>query len=51
MPDLTLCTKDFWIKGQVAYCDVRICNPIAKCHLNQKLSAVHKNKKEKKRQL
>ena len=43
--------KDFWIKGQVAYCDVRVFNPIAKCHLNQSLSSVHRrNEAEKKRQ-
>ena len=43
--------KDFWIKGQVTYCDVRVFNPISKCHLNQSLSAIHKrNESEKRRQ-
>lgn len=43
--------KDFWIKGQVTYCDIRVFNPISKCYLNQSLSAVHKrNESEKKRQ-
>ena len=41
----------FWIKGQIAYCDVRVFNPIAKCHLNKSLPSVHKkNENEKKRQ-
>ena len=43
--------RDFWIKGQIVYCDILIFNPITKCHLNQSLSAVHKkNECEKKRQ-
>ena len=43
--------KDFWIKGQVAFSDIRVFNPLAKCHLSQSLSAVHrKNEMEKKRQ-
>jgi len=43
--------RGFWIKGQTAFCDVRVFNPIAKCNLNQSLPAAHKkNENEKKRQ-
>ena len=35
--------RSFWIKGQMAYSDVRICNPLAKCHRNLSLQAAHKN--------
>ena len=43
--------RGFWIKEQTAYCDVRVFNPIAKCHLSQSLPAAHKkNENEKKRQ-
>lgn len=42
--------RGFWIRGQMAHCDIRVFNPLAKVHLNQSLSAVHrKNENEKKR--
>jgi hypothetical protein len=43
--------RSFWIKGQTAYIDVRVFNPLAKCYLNQTLLSAHKrNENEKKRQ-
>ena len=40
-----------WIKGQTAFCDVRVFNPLAICHLHHSLPAVHKkNENEKKRE-
>ena len=43
--------RGFWVKGQTAYCDVRVFNPLAKCYLNQSLVSAHKrNENEKKRQ-
>ena len=40
----------FWTRGQMAFADVRVFNPLAKCHRNQILQAVHrKNENEKKR--
>ena len=42
--------RGFWTRGQMAYADVRVFNPLAKCHRNQTLQAVHrKNENEKKR--
>jgi len=42
--------KDFWVKGQLAYVDIRVFNPLAKSHLNQSIQAAHKkNENEKKR--
>ena len=46
-----LCARSFWIKGQTAYCDVRVFNPLAKCYMHQNLAAAHKrNEAEKKLQ-
>ena len=46
-----VCARGFWVKGQMAYCDVRVLNPLARCYLNQNLSIAHKrNEQEKKRQ-
>lgn len=42
--------KGFWTKGQTAFCDIRVFNPLAKCHLSQSVSAVQKkNENEKKK--
>ena len=42
--------RSFWVKGQVAYADVRVFNPLAKSHKNLTLQAAHKkNENEKKR--
>ena len=43
--------RGLWINGQTAFCDVRVFNPLARCHLHHSLPAVHKkNKNEKKRE-
>ena len=42
--------RGLWINGQTAFCDVRVFNPLARCHLHHSLSAVHKkNENEKER--
>ena len=41
--------RSFWIKGQMAYSDVRIFNPLAKCHRNLSLQAAHKNNENEKK--
>ena len=42
--------KGFWIRGQTAFADIRVFNPLAKSHLKQSLSANHKkHENEKKR--
>ena len=39
------------INGQTASCDVRVFNPLARCHLHHSLMTVHiKNEIEKKRE-
>ena len=44
-------TRGLWINGQTAFCDVRVFNPLARCHLHHSLPAVHKkNENEKKRE-
>ena len=48
---LDVSVRGFWQRGQCAFYDVRVFNPIAKSHLNQKLdTAFRSNEKEKKRQ-
>ena len=43
--------RGLWINGQKAFCDVRVFNPFARCHLHHSLPAVHKkNENEKKRE-
>ena len=37
------------IHRQTTFCDVRVFNSLAKCHLHYSLSAVHKNKENKKK--
>ena len=47
---LDISIRDFWQRGQRAFADVRIFNPFAKTHLNQKLeNCLSNNKKEKKK--
>ena len=42
--------RDFWVRGQLAYVDIRVFNPLAKSYLNQSLQSAHrKNENEKKR--
>ena len=39
------------MNGQMTFCDVRVFNPLARCHLHHSLPAVHKkNESEKKRE-
>lgn len=41
--------RKFCVKGQEAFCNVRVFNPLAKCYLNQSLLSDHKrNGNEKK---
>ena len=47
-PDVA--ARGFWVRGQKAFADVRIFNPIAKQYSKQDLKSSHrKNEKEKKR--
>ena len=44
-------TTVLWINGQTAFCDVRVFNPLAICHIHHSLPAIHKkNENEKKRE-
>ena len=40
---LDVAARDFWQRGKMAFFDVRIFNPFAKTHLDQKLDTVFKN--------
>ena len=43
--------KGLWVDGQMAFCDVRVFNPLLRCHLHYSLPAVHKkNENETKRE-
>ena len=47
---LDISIRDFWQRGQRAFADVRIFNPFAQTHLNQKLeNCFSNNEKEKKK--
>ena len=41
--------RGLWINGQTAFCDVRVFNPLARCHLHHSLPAVHKKNENKKK--
>ena len=41
--------RDFWRRGQRAFVDVRIFNPLARSNIGQELSAAHKSNEEQKR--
>ena len=41
--------KGLWIDGKTAFCDVRVFNPLARCHLHHSLPAVHKKNENKKK--
>ena len=42
--------RGFWIRGQTAFSDIRVFNPLANCYRNQTLEASHRrNENEKKR--
>ena len=34
--------RGLWINGQTAFCDVRVFNPLVKCHLHHSLPAADK---------
>ena len=43
--------KGLWVDGQMAFRDVRVFNPLLRCHLHYSLPAVHKkNENETKRE-
>ena len=43
--------RGLWINRQTAFREVRVFNPLARCHLHHSLPAVHKkNESEKKRE-
>ena len=41
--------RGLWINGQRAFCDIRVFNPLARCHLHHSVPAVHKNHENKKK--
>lgn len=46
-PDLS--ARGFWLRGQKVFCDVRVFNPLTKCHRTKPITKVHElNEKEKK---
>ena len=46
---LDVAARGFWMRGQRAFCDVRVFNPLAKCHRSKPLAKIHEiNEKEKK---
>ena len=46
---LDVAARGFWMRGQQAFCDVRVFNPLAKCHRSKPLAKIHEiNEKEKK---
>ena len=42
--------RGLWISGQMAFCDIRIFNPLARCHLHYSVPAVHKKNENEKKQ-
>ena len=46
---LDISARGFWMRGQNVFCDVRVFNPLTKCHRTKTLAKVHElNEKEKK---
>ena len=46
---LDVAARGFWMRGQRAFCDIRVFNPLAKCHRSKPLTKVHEiHEKEKK---
>ena len=39
--------RRLWTNGQTAFCDVKVFNQVARCHLHHRLPAVHKKMKTK----
>ena len=47
---LDVAARGLWVRGQKAFCDIRVFNPLAKCHRTKDLVKVHEiHEKEKKR--
>ena len=46
---LDLSADDFWIRGQRAFFDVRVFDPVAPSYITQKLEAAHKKQEDSKR--
>ena len=42
-------TRGLWINGEITFCDVRVFNPLARCHLHHSLPTVHKKNENKKK--
>ena len=46
---LDIGARGFWMRGQKVFCDVRVFNPLAKCHRSKPLAKIHEaHEKEKK---
>ena len=46
---LDVSARGFWMRGQKVFCDVRVFNPLTKCHRTKPVAKVHElNEKEKK---
>ena len=46
---LDVAARGLWMRGQKAFCDVRVFNPLAKCHRSKPLAKIHEmHEKEKK---
>ena len=41
--------RGLWINRQTVFCEVRVFNPLARCHLHHSLPAVHKKNESKKK--
>ena len=41
--------RGFWVRGQMAYFDIKVFNPTAKVYLNQSLKAAHKSNEQAKK--
>ena len=46
---LDVAARGFWVKGQMAYFDVKVFNPTAKTYLNQSLKAAHRSNEQMKK--
>jgi hypothetical protein len=44
-----IAARGVWVKGQMAYFDVRVFNPIAKSYLNSELSSAHRSNEQTKK--
>ena len=44
-----IAARGFWVKGRMAYYDVRVFNPTAKSYLHQSLDSAHKSNEQMKK--